>query len=176
MEGTGRTIGGIVASQCRIPLGIEGNSLDKMKYFLPKATSLGDVLNKLNYGCTFLQVSSKYFGRTEKYLTTDKFHVIGLEDIGRNSYNEDDMNQWGISDDIVFKEAKTKYLELNAKKKHFALMLSTINTHHLYGSVPHKFKELKYKKETNTILNAVHCSDSIIYEFVKEIKDADTDN
>lgn len=177
--GTGWTIAGFVSSQCGIPLatmGLGGNDLSMMNYFLPKAVCVSDILNILNYELVFMLGSSAEFAGTGKFFETHKFKVLDFASLEGKVDAEKGRTSWGIHDDALFSLAKNKFVELYADKKPFVLMISTMDTHHPDGFIPIKYKDMRYKDGTNRLLNAFHYSDFIIHKFVKDIKDADTHN
>jgi phosphoglycerol transferase len=176
--GTGWTIGGIVSSHCGIPLttlGLKGNDIDRMKYFLPEVKGLGDILSENGYELLFMQGSSSKFAGTKNYLSTHKIKLKAYEELQSQVINSEN-NGWGITDDVLLNFAREEFSELNKKGKPFALMLSTINTHAPDGVVPRDCKNRTYQDGKISILNAVHCSDSLIGAFVRDIRKADSTN
>lgn len=178
--GTAWTIAGIVSGQCGIPLatmGMYGNKLEKMNKFLPGVVSISDLLSHVGYKQVFMQGTDSRFAGKWKYLSMHNFEVEGLEELKiKNKPDEFRLDSWGLTDDNLFKLALIKFNELNGMGKPFVQMLLTVNTHHPNGSVPDSCGNLKYGDGSNPILNAVHCSDSLIGEFVRQLKLADKNN
>ncbi|MDD3463411.1 MAG: sulfatase-like hydrolase/transferase [Sulfurospirillaceae bacterium] len=70
--------------------------------------------------------------------------------------------------DIVFND----FQKLSKSNKKFALFVSTMDTHHPYGHVSKGCKQNRYKDGSNSMLNAVICSDELISDFVKKIQNS----
>jgi len=77
---------------------------------------------------------------------------------------------WGRFDDALLDDLFTRYTELSAKDEPFALFSLTVDTHAPGGVVSPCCGDLKYGDGKNSMLNAVHCSDKLIAEFVDKIR------
>ena len=78
VAGTGWTIGGMVASQCGIPLFTpsHGNSMSGMDEFLPLAVCFSNLLHKEDYYLTYYGGADINFAGKGKFLSTHKFDEI----------------------------------------------------------------------------------------------------
>lgn len=174
---TGWTIAGIVASQCGIPLvttGSSGNSMHSLPRFLPGALCFGDVLAKESYSLTFMGGADLEFAGKGKFLETHGFkNIYGSKELLPYLANPAYVNGWGLYDDTLFYLAKSRFKELVAKESPFGLFVLTLDTHHPHGILSGTCDNFKYKDGTNSLLNAVHCSDHLIVEFIEEIVRAD---
>jgi phosphoglycerol transferase len=83
VSGTGFTIGGMVASQCGLPLFTtsRGNSMSGMDKFYEGAVCMSDLLHALNFNLTFIQGASLEFSGKGKFYSTHQFgEVLGSEE------------------------------------------------------------------------------------------------
>jgi phosphoglycerol transferase len=172
---TGWTVGGMVASQCGVPLFTpsHGNSMSGMDVFLPSATCLGDLLHDEGYELTYYGGADLAFAGKGKFYATHKFDRIAGRDelfplLKDNSY----VSGWGLFDDSLFDLAYERFVELSTSGKKFGLFLLTLDTHHPNGHPSKSCKDKIYKDGSNPILNAVACSDYLITEFVKKIMES----
>ncbi len=178
--GVGWTIGGIVASECGIPLFTpsDGNSMGGSDTFLQGAKCLGDTFKDLGYYTEYIQGASTKFSGKNKFFTTHKFDkILGRDELVSTLEDKFYLNAWGLYDDSTFDIALKEYKSLKNKNRPFALFIMTLDTHHPDGHLSKTCKDLgiRYKDGSNPILNAVKCSDYLIAKFIKEIiKDKNT--
>jgi len=173
VSGTGWTIGGMTATQCGIPLFTTsyGNSMNGTSDFLSGATCLGDILKSKGYHLTFMQGSSIDFSGIRNLYKTHKFdEVFGFEKLSKLTTHKEYFNGWGLYDDSLFPLVYKKFDELSKTNKPFALFMATMDTHHPYGMTSKSCKDMPYDTGGNSILNAVHCSDQLISDFIKQIQ------
>ena len=175
LEGNGWTIGGIVGSQCGIPLITPSgnqNFVDTPK-FLPNAICLSDLLKNENYYLTYFGGAELKFGRKDLFFENHNFDEvygrIKLEDMVDQSIPR---HSWGIHDDSLFELAYQHFSELSAKKEKQAMFVLTLDTHHPYGESSPECNNIKYKNGKNSMLNAVACSDKLISDFIKKISES----
>lgn len=172
VSGTGWTIGGMVASQCGIPLFTpsHGNSMSGMDAFLPSATCLGDLLHDEGYELIYYGGAALAFAGKGKFFWTHKFDDIsGRDELLPNLADKSYKSGWGLYDDSLFDLAYKRFIELSALDSKFGLFLLTLDTHHPNGHPSKSCQDNIYNDGTNPILNAVACSDYLIAEFVNRI-------
>ena len=170
---TGWTIAGMVASQCGIPLFTtsQGNSMRGSDEFLEDAVCLGDVLKSSGYHLTFMQGASLSFSGKGNFYKTHSFdEVYGLDELMKKE--QDYRNGWGLYDDTVLGKVYDKFEELSKRGKPFGLFLLTLDTHHPRGMTSKSCENIPYGNGENPILNAVHCSDKLLYEFINKIRNS----
>ncbi|MDX2480485.1 MAG: sulfatase-like hydrolase/transferase [Desulfuromusa sp.] len=171
--GAGWTIGGIVASQCAYPLAVEHevdpNDLNIFDKFLPKATCLGDLLEKDGYHLSFLGGADARFGGKEKFLRSHGYEeVLGFNDLKSRLVDDTYVTPWGLFDDTLFDYAIEKFVALNNEKSPFLLTLLTLDSHGFEG---YKSKSCEnYQLGENSILNSIHCSDQLVSKFIEQIR------
>ncbi len=145
-----------------------------MDSFLKNAICLGDVLRKDGYYQVFMQGTSTDFSGIRNFYKTHKFNEIyGRKELKKRLKDKSYINEWGgLYDDSLLPMAYKKFIELSKDKKPFVLILATIDTHHPNGMVSKSCQNIPYKNGENPILNAVHCSDKLITEFINKIRNS----
>ena len=175
---TGWTVAGMVASQCGIPLfsASQGNAMSGMPRFLSGATCIGDVLNRNKYSLSYLGGASLEFaGKGNFYKTHGFSSVQGRAELSQELADASYQSAWGLYDDSLFKLAKEKLAERSAEQDPFALFMLTLDTHHPRGHLSSSCAKHNYLDGSNEILNAVHCSDKLISEFIGYLKNEGLD-
>jgi phosphoglycerol transferase len=172
-DGVGWTIGGIVSSQCALPLKTlslyNGNTQGEfVRSFIPNAICLGDTLLKHGYKNVFMGGASLSFSGKGNFLREHGYaEVWGREEwLSTRRYAESDMNGWGLQDDDLFQEAKKKLDQLESLGKPFNLTLLTVNTHHPNGFYSKKCLSLG----GNSFEDIVECTSNDLNDFVGYIK------
>jgi hypothetical protein len=173
--GAGWTIAGMVASQCGYPLsgsyGIEGNDFSVFDEFLPRATCLGDLLEKDGYQLTFIGGADARFAGKGDFLRSHGFtSVLGSDDVLASLADKSYRNWWGAFDDTLFDFALQKFVTLSREKSPFLLSLLTLDTHGNNGYLSRSCGP--YGSGDNSTLNAFHCSDLLISGFIKQIRNS----
>lgn len=171
--GSGYTMGGIVASQCGYPLSdrynIEGNSFGIYEKILPLADCLGDLLQENGYYLAYMGGADKRFAGKEKFFESHGYsEVIGKNEILAKLGGKVSLNEWGIYDDTLLDLAFEKYQMLSTQPEPFLLTLLTLDTHHPRGHLSPSCNE--YSEENNPILDAVHCTDFLVSNFINKIR------
>ncbi len=173
LYGTGFTMGGLVASQCGIPLFTPAhpNSMSGMDSFLPGAVGLGDLLHEQGYYLSFWGGAPRGFGGKDKFLTSHHFdEVIGFSELHPKIPDRTYISNWGIYDDDLFNLVFERFTELAEQKKHFGLFLLTLDTHSPDGHRSKTVAASSYGDGSNPILNAVKGSDRLLGEFVRRLQ------
>ncbi len=123
--GTNWTMGGLVGTQCGIPLTGRPQGA-----FLPGAVCLGDILKEHGYRNVFMGGARLGFGNKGDFLKTHGYH----ETYGRSEWlargnHSGSLTDWGLQDDDLFRLARDKLVELHKAGKPFNLTLLTVDTH-----------------------------------------------
>jgi phosphoglycerol transferase len=171
-NGTSFTIGGIVGSQCGIPLRTSsgGNSMSGMSKFLPNAVCLGDLLNARGYQLSYVGGASLSFAGKGKFLKGHGFRdVQGREELIGKLSDPSYVSGWGLHDDSLLDIAYEKFTELSSKEKPFGLFMLTLDTHHPDGHVSKRVADVKYEDGGTRILNAVAGSDRLLTAFIRRV-------
>jgi len=172
VRGAGWTMGGMVASQCGIPLFTAGggNSMFGMDYFLPGATAIGDILHKQGYTLNYLGGARLEFAGKGKFYSSHGFDKVeGFKELRHHLENPDYKSVWGLHDDSLFALAKKRYDHLSSSGEPFGLFLLTLDTHHPRGFIPRCCKSVSYADGGNPILNALHCADKVVANFIRYV-------
>lgn len=171
VSGTGWTVGGLVATQCAVPLKtltIMGNNRigENIDAFLPNVKCLGDILAENGYKNVFMEGSSLFVGGKGKFLENHHYaERMGLDDWLMRGYHESDMNHWGLPDDELLKQAKLKFHELMKSKQPFNLTILTVDTHGVSGQLNKTCKAEGY----HDFKGVVECTSNLVADFVNDI-------
>jgi phosphoglycerol transferase len=175
VKDTGWTIAGMVSSQCALPLVTpsNGNSMSGMPTFYGGATCIGDLLDKQGYHLSMMQGSSIEFSGIDNFYKTHQFdEVEGKKILRKKMEDKSYLNHWGLYDDTLLDFSFRKFEELSKNYKNFALYLATIDTHHPNGHEAKSCEKFRYKDGSNPMLNAVHCTDILVSQFVEKIQNS----
>lgn len=179
--GTSWTIAGMTSALCALPLvtpstnehSPQGNSMSKMSTFYSGATCMSDLLHKDGYKMVYRSGSELAFAGVDKLYKTHHFDdVKGIVELKSQLKNKAYQTPWGLYDDTLFDISFSDFTKLSKSKQKFALFISTMDTHHPYGHVSKSCKAQTYKDGSNSMLNAVACSDELIARFIKQIQDS----
>ena len=172
IEGTGWTMGGIVATLCGTPLVYEsslgGNNI-LFTRFLDKAACLPDILRQADYQQVFMGGASLDFAGKGDFLKQHSYdQVLGRAALRRQLPDSSYLGAWGLFDDSLFALALQQYRRLAAEGKPFNLTLLTVDTHHPGGEPSSSCSP--YAGIDNSILHAVHCTDYLVGNFIEQLK------
>lgn len=171
--GAGFTIGGMVASQCGMPLILSGgaNSM-RVNQFLSGADCLGDILSDAGYQTAYLGGASiEFAGKGAFYKTHGYDSVEGLDELKPDLQDPDYLAEWGLQDDTLFDLARRKIEGLAQQEAPFALTMLTLDTHHPNGHAEtnKQCRDTPYLDGSNPMLNSVKCVDQLAGEFINDI-------
>jgi len=173
LPGTAFTMGGLVASNCGIPLITPShpNSMSGMDSFLPGAIGLSDLLHQEGYRLAFWGGANLSFGGKGKFLRSHHFdEVLGRAELEPKLKDPAYVSNWGLYDDSLLDLVYDRYTELAANHQPFGLFLLTLNTHSPHG-LPSKNDELSpYGDGSNRMLTAVKDSALHIVKFVRRVQ------
>ena len=163
----GWTIAAMVASQCGIPLTVEGAGVDR---FLPGVSCLGDLLDDAGYNLTYLGGADMNFAGKGAFFRSHGFDQIkGREELKESLDDPEYLSAWGLYDDSLFDEAMQHFDSLAAADEPFGLVLLTVDTHHPFGYMSRSCGGDVYQDGGNKFLNAVHCADKMAADFIRHI-------
>lgn len=171
LYGTTWTVGAMTAQTAGVPLKltIEDNALSEYSSFLSGAYSIGEILEKNGYYNFLLLGSDATFGgRKNLFKQHGNYEIWDFESaMAENKVSE--KIWWGYTDDLLFKYAKEKILELSKKDEPFNFTMLTADTHFPDGyeckDCPNKWNE-QYK-------NVISCSSKKVGELINWIKKQD---
>jgi len=171
---TGFTIGGMVASQCGVPIYTPAhrNAMNNYDQFMGNTKCLGDVLKANNYTSHFIGGADiRFSGKGNFYKTHGFDKVLGsIQLLNSQRIIRENFSRWGASDDILLEQAKKEFEALSTQDNPFALFVLTLDTHPPNGHVSKSCMDKKYGDGSVAILNAVHCADRQISDFVKVLQ------
>ena len=164
--GTNWTMAALLASTAGIPFSfpVGDNDMYKQAYFASGCISLGEILEGNGYRNMFLCGSNAEFAGREKYF--EQHGHYDIYDYGRarddGYFPEDYRVWWGYEDEILYRVAKDKLLELSKSEQPFNLTMLTVDTHHIGGYVCGLCGD-EYENQT---ANVVACADRQIADFL----------
>jgi phosphoglycerol transferase len=169
------TIAGMVASQCGLPLS-EMSNVNEPGSFMPGAVCLGDTLKQNGYVTSYLGGASLRFGGKGNFFKTHQFDSVqGLEHHVRTLPLETTAySEWGLYDDDLYPLAWQEYTRLGAQNEPFALFLLTLDTHPPNGLPSSSCENMQYGDGENGMLNALHCSDQLAANFIRQLLASET--
>ena len=136
---TGWTIAGLVAQTSGLPLKLfryqdgdgTDNSMDKYAYFMPGATTLGDILKEQGYRNIFMAGSDFTFGGRRAYYTQHGNYEIYdyLAAKEKGIIPQDYKETWGFEDRKLYAWAKEVITEAAAGDQPFHFSMITVDTH-----------------------------------------------
>lgn len=165
------TIEGIANSQCGTLMDMDSgnNSLTTEAGRLPSLPCLGDILNVAGYTQTFFGGADLAFAGKGAFLQEHGYDELR----GRAYWTEKaigQQNQWGLTDSDLFNFSLERIKELDSQPQPFNFTLLTLGTHipgfSYEGCQPYVDSKIK-----DTFLDAIHCTDYLLGEFIQQLKD-----
>ncbi len=170
---TSWTIAWMVGSQCWIPLILPSkiNTSDLNTSYLSWAYCIWDYLKKAWYNLNYIWWSSMKFAGKWDFYKSHWFDSLEWKDeIVNNLEDKNYLYSWWLYDDTVFDYTYKKYDELIKKDQPFWLFMLSMDTHWDSGVISNKCNNLKYDNDESSILNSYHCTDYLLSDFLKKIK------
>ena len=164
------TIEGIISSQCgtMLPMTAGNNTFLNEGQLLSNMPCLGDVLSQAGYTQYYLGGAQMEFAGKGRFLKTHGYdHIWGLEHWKANGLRET-KGIWGLSDSQLFKNS-INTIKKAALTPPYHLTLLTLGTH-LPGYVYDEC--LPYPDSDEVFINAIHCTDQLLGQFVHELEQA----
>ena len=175
MQGTGSTMTGMTASQCGIPLLTPAigyaYSSEKIGSFLPNASCLGDLLKETGYELSYYGGTDAGFSNKDLlYLNHGFTNVYGKGELTKTQ-KEYDYSRWGLYDEILFKETLHAIQQKNVTSNPEGIFMLTLDTHSPNGyPSPSCESTYPFNENNDKLLDAVHCSDTLISNFITEVQ------
>lgn len=179
---TGFTIGGIVATQCGVPLVPRGAFTPRMKHprvadalpdtraFMPNTICLGDILADDDYVLNYINGSNlSIYGKGDFHLQHGYTTVLGLSSFA-GWEGELRTNYWGMDDDLLFERATTLLRELSEGDKPFVLSLLTLGTHGPNGFPDMRCAPRNNSSVENLLPEAIKCTAMHVEKFLIELE------
>ena len=170
--GAGWTLGGLVSSQCGIPLKLisifNGNDIgENVDQFLSGAICLGDVLSRRGYKNIFLNGPSTTFSGVGTFFKSHHYvEIVGKEEWLAKKFSVLDMIGWGLPDDLLFQEAKLRLNQLMKKNRLFNLTILTIDTHGRDGQL----NKTCYARGAKKFEDIIECTAYEVADFINYIE------
>lgn len=171
--GANWTIAGMVSSQCGLPLlSLFTNNNFHMDNFMPNALCLGDILKSQGYHLEFMGGAETEFSGKGLFYSNHGFsNIQGKSEFLKEHIGEDYINNWGIYDDTLYEMVIKRVRELRKSVGPWGLFSINIGTHQPEGFLARQCKDFKYRDGSDNLLNAVHCTDRLLGQIYKKLKD-----
>ena len=131
------TSAAMVAQTAGVPLTVDISSIDLGNFqgYLPKATTLNDILHEAGYAQALMVGSDASFGGRKEYFSLHGVDAVYDLYTAREEgvIPEDYMVWWGFEDARLFDYAKEKITALSTGEQPFAFTMLTVDTHHIDG-------------------------------------------
>jgi phosphoglycerol transferase MdoB-like AlkP superfamily enzyme len=168
--GTEWTIGGIVGSQCGVPLLSDGGGnrvLSKADNPFRHVTCLAEYVKGVGYRTAFLGGASLEFAGKGNFLRDNGYEVaLGLEELPNAA-----GHRWGMYDVDMFDHARALFDGLAEREGPFLLTLLTLDSHHPTGTPSLGCRA--YADDPVLMLQAVHCTDQLLKGFLEHLRASD---
>ena len=142
IHGTGFSAGGLIATQCGIPLlprgaiSVRGNDADQVlsnildaEGFKPGITCLGDILTTDGYKGSYMNGSELSMFSIRPFVESHGYiRLTGIETLGPD-FGDPYENTWGLNDETLFRLAREEVATLAEAGDPFFLTILTVATH-----------------------------------------------
>lgn len=183
-HGTSHTIAGIVSSQCGVPFAATGGGGNTKNngggsYFMPHVQCLADVTKRLGYRNVYYQGGHLDFTRKRAFFSAHGYHQVAGYDEPWSDIAPENKRGWGFHDDVLYRLASEKIDELAAlsNEQPFLFTMLTLDTHdassgdkRMSKSCYDKGVSVYYDLREHAIQDQLYCSDALVGEFVKSLK------
>lgn len=179
VAGTGFTIGGIVSSQCGVPL-ISADQTGRLyqgvwNNFLGDQYCLGDFFKDSNYINYFVGGADSLFAGKKSFFLSHSFlkeNIIGAEELTEKFKNQGVSSdyyrsQWGFYDEVILDEILDIYKNSSDNQQYIVGL--TLGTHHP-GNLISDYCAKNFTKYDSVYLNILSCTDDNLRNFISEIK------
>ena len=179
VHGTGHTIGGMVATQCGLPLVEKGifspawkhrrnhDALPDTTDFFPAQVCLGDILRDDGYVLSYLNGSSlDIYSKGDFFRGHGYSHVNGLYEYA-GWEDEERRNVWGLDDDLLFERVKVELARLAGGNDPFVLATLTIATH---GPDGYPDSQCDIESFESPLIASLYCTGTHVADFLAEVQ------
>ena len=172
--GASWTIAGMVGSTAGVPLKLStigGNDYYGYGEFLPGTYTFGDILKENEYNnYLFIGSDADFGGRKDYFTYHGDYEIYDYNYAKEKGWIDNDYYVWwGYEDSKLFDFAKKELSEIADSNEPFNFTMLTTGTHFIDGFT----EEVCETPFDEKYLNAYHCSDSMIGEFISWIKKQD---
>lgn len=166
------TMAGMVSSQCGLPLlSLYTNNNFYMKTFMPNVTCLGDILKSEGYHLEYMGGADiKFAGKGLFYKNHGFDEVKGKNEFLHDGESSQYTNDWGLFDDSLYSLLMDRVKKLHKEKKPWGVFSINIGTHQPEGFLARACNRVKYGDGKDKLLNAVHCTDKLIGDIYRQLK------
>lgn len=165
------TTASIVNTTSGLPLKLAMTSKRENVEILPKAYTLGQILEDNGYNNVFMMGSDAAFAGKKAYLDSHGNYMLLDYPYAKATgvIPEDYLVWWGFEDAKLYAWAKETATHLAENSAPFNLSLLTVDTHHIGGYVC----ELCRDEHDSQYANVISCASRQLYDFVSWVKRQD---
>lgn len=172
--GTGCTVAGMIASQCAIPFKAPPftKKINRLKFFLPNAICLSNILASLGYEQYLFVGSDLRFARMDKFYENHGYrHLYGLREFTNAGMNPKLFNGWGkgLNDDTLLDEAFKYIIKAAKSNKPFNFVIATTDNHEPNGKASPRCHQ---SERNNGFMGAYQCSSRFVTDFIKKLQNS----
>lgn len=172
---TGFTMGGLVASQCGVPLlslGLNNTHRYSTQHLVPGAYCLGDVLGDAGYKVEYYGGATHVFAGKGTFLRGHGFQVVKGRDEFSKEFGPEAMNPWGLDDDHLYQVVLDRLRTLHDSGERYAVAMLTLAAHRPDGyPTPRCRKELGPRRNDDPRLFGIRCTGYLARDFVRRLRD-----
>lgn len=180
VTGTGWSLGGMVASQCGVPLLPKGlldtDSLEVVTDFLPALTCLTDILQSEGYTMEFLVGGHETFAGIDAFYASHGVHEIFGKARVMGLFPRDEVAQadvgWVVDDQMIYDAAQLRFAALSAEPAPLALFIETFGPHGDTGAVSRDCTKDGKAAKTDDHIHQVRCLAELTRDFVADLRAA----
>lgn len=180
ITGTGWSLGGMVASQCGVPVLPRGlldlKNLQAVTTFMPGLTCLGDILDGHGYRSEFIVGGDEDFAGISAFYASHgadeiwgKLRQVGLHP--RADVLAADLG-WILDDQLVYDTARQRFGVLAGANAPFALFIETSGPHGKTGSLSRSCTADGKAVDSRDHARTVRCLGDLTLQFVRDIRAA----
>ncbi len=163
-DSVGFTMGGVVASQCGVPINVFSHdlrsanaSLGSLQHPLPNTNCLGDILKAYGYQTAMFKGASLDFSGARNFIDSHGFDRSSGREEWLEQLADPPMNDWGLQDEALFDQAYGEVERMAATGDPYLFSLVTLGTHPPAGLPSGRCPT--YPHSDDPMLQATHCTD-----------------
>ena len=177
IEGTTWSLGGLVATQCGVPILHNGllyhNDFVDQREFMPDRICLGDVTSAMGYRNAFVVGGDKAFGGIDHFLETHGVTEITDRSVIEDMYSAEeiaaaDATGWVLGDQIVFDASLRVYDQLVVSKDPILLTIETFGPHGSTATLSRRCTADGLSVLSPNLESAVACTLTVLDQFLDD--------
>lgn len=171
IAGSEWTVASMISHTSGLPLKINtsSNGIIDFDEFMPKVTTIGDILEENGYHNYLIAGSDTVYGGRKSYFEEHgNYKIYDVNDALEDEVIEEKVF-WGFDDDTLYNLAKEQLLEIAEDDEPFNYTMLTVDTHFEDGYLADSC-EVKFNDQYSDV---IYCADRKIYSFLEWLKEQD---